>query len=148
MATTPAGAVGGETGAGKAAAAKRTLGDGAVCEAAEGAAPVVHFIDGPGRFLAHLLHGRLVGQIIATFDRVKRMTLPGVVLPFGVIAEGGVDAALGGNRVGTHGMDLGNNGGIQRGLRTHRSTQTRQSTAYDQDLVFQDVCHQIILIPT
>ena len=71
-----AGDIGGIAGSGIAGAAERALGDRAVGEPAERASPVLHLIDDRRRLPAHELRGVLIGQIIASLDRIEGVFFP------------------------------------------------------------------------
>ncbi len=132
-----AGDVGGVAGPGIAGAAEGALGDGAVGKPAEGAAPVLHLVDDRRRLLAHDLRGILVGQIIASLDRVEGVLFPGVVPAVGVVGEGRVDAALGGDGMGAGRIDLGNESHVELVAETDSRPKPRQTAADDEDIVLK-----------
>ncbi len=75
--------------------------------AIEDDAHVLEFHDVGGCLAAHDLDGVLVGQIVASFDRVKGVRLPCVAL-----ADSGVDAALRSVRMTAQRVDLGDDGNV------------------------------------
>ena len=130
-----AGDVGGVAGPGVAGAAEGALGDGAVGKPAEGASPVLHLVDDRGRLLAHDLRGVLVGQIIASLDRVEGVLLPGIVPAVGVVGQGRVDAALRGDGMGAGRVDLGDQSHVEPVAQTDSRPKPRQTAADDEDIV-------------
>ena len=130
-----AGDIGGIAGPGIAGAAEGTLGDRAVGEPAERAAPVLHLIDDRRGLAAHDLRGILIGQIIAPLDRVEGVLLPGVVPAVGVVGERRVDAALGGDGVGTGRVDLGDKPHIETVAKPDGSPKTRETAADNENIV-------------
>ena len=122
--------------------AEGTLGDRAVREPAEGTPPVLHLVDDVDRLLAHDLHRVLVGEVVAPLDRVERVLFPRVVPAVGVVAQGGVDAALGRDGVGPDGMHLGDEGDVVLVAEADRCPQPGQ-TASDNEHIVMD--HAMLL---
>ncbi len=129
------GPVGGVAGPREAGAAEGALGDRAVVEAAERRAPAFELVDHLRRQPAHFVHGRLVGQVIAPLDGVEGVSFRGVVVGFRGVSHRGVDAALSGAGMGTHGMDFGEHGHVAVPGQSHGRPQPRQAPAHYQDIV-------------
>ena len=129
--------VGGEAGAPGGHAAEGPHADTAVRFPAPGAAPVLH-LDHLERRLPHEhLDHVLVGQVVAALDGVEGVPVEAVGLP-----KHGRAAALGGDRVAAHGIDLGDHRhaqfGVGLGGRDGRPD-ARQPTPHDQDVVGRDL---------
>ena len=91
--------------------------------------------------MAHLLHGRLVGQVVAPLDGVEGVLLPRVVRALGVVGQGGVDPPLGGDRVGADRVDLRDDGDVAPVGEPDRRAQPRQPTADNHHVVTDDLRH-------
>ena len=130
------GLVGAVAGAGEAGPAEGPLSDAPVLEAAEGAAPVVHLVDDVGGVTAEHGGGVLVGQVVGSFDRVEGVLLRGVVVAFGVVGQGGVDASLRGPRMAARRVDLREDGDVDAlALRLDGRPQTGETATDDDELV-------------
>ncbi len=93
--------------------AEGALVDLAVLGPAEGEAELLQLEDGGGGLAAHVVDGVLVAEPVGALDGVVHVPAP-VVL--GHVAEGGVDAALGGDGVGAGGEQLGDAGCFEAGF--------------------------------
>ncbi len=90
---------------------------------------VEHRVDG---FLAHDLHGVLVGEIVAALDGVERVPLPVVVLDVG---QRGAHAALGRAGVAAGGIQLGQHRGTHPRTRLDRGAHPGTARADDHHVV-------------
>jgi hypothetical protein len=128
-------------GPGEGPAAKGALGNPSVREAREGDPPVLHLINDRAGLLAHQLHGRLIGLVIAPLYGVEGMAVQTVVSPLRMVCQGGVDPALGRYRVGSEGVNPRHHRHIARVSQAHCGTQPGQTSSYNDYLVTKDLSH-------
>ncbi len=138
------GPVGGVAGAREAGPAERALRDAPVGEPAEVGAPVLHLEDSLRRLPREDLRARLVGQIVGTLDGVEGVSLPRVVAAVRVVAERGVDSALGRAGVRPYRVDLRHDRDVaSRIVHGDRRSEAGQAAADYQCIVMYVVGHAL-----
>ena len=100
---------------------------------------VEHRVDG---FLAHDLHGVLVGEVVAALDGVEGVPFPVVVFDVG---QRGAHAALGGAGVAAGGVELGQHRGAHARTRFDRGPHAGTARADDHHVVSVLLDHGVSL---
>ncbi len=121
--------------------AKRALVDSAIFEPRERHALMLQLDDQARRCTAHVFNGILVGEIVATLDRVVHVPVP-VVRQY--VAERGVDAALRSNSMRARGKDLGYNSHVRLRLRELQGRSQATTTRANHQAVespTRDIAH-------
>jgi hypothetical protein len=109
-----------------------TLVNLAIFSSGEGAAIVLQLDDGGGGFAGHVVDGVLVTEPVGPLDGIVHVPPPVVLVH---VAERGVDAALGGDRMTPRWEELGDTGCVETGLgKTEGGAQTG-ATGSDNDCV-------------
>jgi hypothetical protein len=93
------------------------------------------FVNSEARLLAHELSSILVSEIIASFDRIERMSLPAVIFSIGIVSQGSIDPSLSSHRMRAQRMDLGDNSYGEAGIAGQSCRKPSQPTPNNQDVV-------------
>ena len=99
----------------------------------EWAAVILELVDGLGSLSCHVVDGVLVTEPVGALDRVVHVPAPVVLVH---VAEGGVDATLGGDGVASGREELGDTGRVEASLgETESGTETGATGTDDESIV-------------
>jgi len=125
---------------GKTRSSKRSLSDLTLFGAGKKGAPMLHFDHSIHSLLAHDLYDILVGEVVTPFDGIEGVSFPAILDGNGNVRQSRVDPTLGGGRVRSQGMNLGEDSHLPASLlNLDGCPQTCKPATNHQCVIIEDI---------